>query len=309
MLQYSQFDECIDFLTTPIEQFYKTGPNRTALLGSVEVIIENYIKFFTEELESAILSKGNPDQKNDLIRFYVSRLMKSINHRSFKFLQSDSQAIIPNANENTPASFWINGNLVLNPSEDPNNDLRYKRGCNILYHLLFDELQKCCSIYDIPFHDICLKLGFPVYTINIQARSPNKLNLPKQAIIVPKGAIEKLKLALQENGFQNLPKVSELNEQSRDELIRLICSNDVPYKIAMFDFLGFTDYFLSEFAATKTEMYKRFSEIICAGNRPVSARTIQGNMNDLRKNAINRDPRYTASQHRDEVKKHYETLR
>ena len=168
MLQYSQFDECIDFLTTPIEQFYKTDPNRTALLGSVEVIIENYIKFFTEELESAILSKGTPDQKNDLIRFYVSRLMKSINHRSFKFLHSDSQAIIPNANENTPASFWINGNLVLNPSEDPNNDLRYKRGCNILYHLLFDQLQECCDIYDIPFLKICKKLNFPIEDINIQ---------------------------------------------------------------------------------------------------------------------------------------------
>ena len=171
MLQYSQFDECIDFLTTPIEQFYKTGPNRTALLGSVEVIIENYIKFFTEELEAAILSKTTPDQKADLIRLYFSRLMKSINHRSVKYLQSDSEAIIPNTNEMHPFFLRIGDALVVNNSDDPSDDLRYLRGCNILYHLIFDELQKSCRIFRIPFLELYKELNFDLETINIEYSS------------------------------------------------------------------------------------------------------------------------------------------
>ncbi len=168
MLQYSQFDECIDFLTTPIEQFWNTGPNRKALLGSAEVIIENYIKFFTKELEAAILSKTTPDQKADLIRLYVSRLMKSINHRSVKNLQADSNAIIPYSNEMPPFFIRIGNALVVNNSEDPSDDLRYLRGCNILYHLIFDELQKCCRIFRIPFLELCEELNFDIETINVE---------------------------------------------------------------------------------------------------------------------------------------------
>jgi hypothetical protein len=194
----------------------------------------------------------------------------------------------------------------------PNNlsqELRFQKGCNTLYHLLFDELQKSCSIYDIPFAEICTKLGFPLDTIRVQYPFQDKNNLSGTLMDTPKVACEKLQLALMENGFFNLPKVIELNEQSKGELVKLICVNDVPYKIAMFDFLSFIDYFLAEYAATRTEMYKKFAEIFCAGNRPVSVRTIQGNINDLRKIPTKRDSRYTASLHIEEVKNHYETLK
>jgi hypothetical protein len=154
-------------------------PNNSSLLGSVEAIMDYYIKFFTNELETAILSKNSPDQKADLIRFYISRLMKSINHRPVKYLQSDSQAIITKINEIPPVCVRLGDMLVMNPSSDPNDDRRYKRGCNILYHLLFDELQKCCVTFNIPFVKLCEELGFNLDTINFEYSVQNeKIVLP-----------------------------------------------------------------------------------------------------------------------------------
>ena len=309
--QYSHFDACIDLLTMPVDQFSPFHPQQSPILGSPDRIADFFIEPFILDLEDEILERSTPDQKADLLKRYLSRLRKSKNHLTVHESKTNrgvnEQGTV--AKDIQSVLLPQDGLLIMDIHQNDNADFKFIQGCNILYHLLFDELQKCCAIYDIPFADICLKLGFPLDTINIKVPSPDKLNLPNQVIEVPKGAIEKLKLALQENGFLNVPKVRDLNEQSREELVKLICSNDVPYKIAMFDHLGFTDYFLSEYGSTRTDMYKKFSEIFCAGNRPVSVRAIQGNMNDLRKNTTNRDPRYTASQHREEVKKHYETLK
>ena len=311
MFQYTQFDQCIDLLTTPIEHLSPMHPNQSPLLGPSEKIADFYVEPFTLELENELLTKNNGEQKVDLIRHYVSRLMKSKNHMPVKDIHLDVDAKMPATDneEIAPEITWMKDLFIMDIPYDQSHDLRFKKGCNILYHLLFDELQKCCSIYDIPFADICIKLGFPLDTINVHIPSQDKKNFSEQIIDIPKGACEKLQLALLENGFLNLSKVKEINEQSREELVKLICSNEVPYKIAMFDFLGFNDYFLTEYAATRTEMYEKFAGIFCAGNRPVSVRTIQGNINDLLKNPANRDHRYTASLHKEEVKKHYETLK
>jgi len=311
MFQYSHFDQCIDLLTTPIENLSPMHPGQSPLLGSSERITDFFVAPFTLEVENELLTKNTPEQKADLIRHYVSRLMKSKNHKPVKDIHLDVEAKMPATDneEIAPEITRMKDMLIMDIPNNLDYELRFQRGCNILYHLLFDELQKCCSIYDIPFTDICIKLGFPLDTINVQVPSQDKMNLSGQIIDIPQGACEKLKLALLENGFLSLSKVRELNEQSREELVKLICSNDLPYIIAMFDFLGFIDYFLNEYASTRTEMYEKFAGIFGAGNRPVSVRTIQGNINDLLKNPANRDPRYTASLHKEEVKKHYETLK
>jgi len=311
MFQYSHFDQCIDLLTTPIENLSPMHPGQSPLLGSSERITDFFVAPFTLEVENELLTKNTPEQKADLIRHYVSRLMKSKNHKPVKDIHLDVEAKMPATDneEIAPEITRMKDMLIMDIPNNLDYELRFQRGCNILYHLLFDELQKCCSIYDIPFTDICIKLGFPLDSINVQAPSQDKKNLSGQIIDIPKGACEKLQLALLENGFLSLSKVRELNERSREELVKLICSNEVPYKIAMFDFLGFIDYFLNEYAATRTEMYEKFAGIFCAGIRPVSVRTVQGNIIDLLKNPANRDPRYTASLHKEEVKKHYETLK
>ena len=311
MLPYSQFDECIDLLTSPVDHLSSYNPVHSPLLGAAERIAEFFIEPFSLELENEILNKSSKEQKADLIKRYVSRLMKSKNHEPVSDIQQDTEAKMTAVDneEITPEITRIKDLFIMDIPNDQSHELRFQRGCSILYHMLFDELQKCCSIYDIPFADICISLGLPLNTIHVHFPSQEKSILSEQAIDPHKGACEKLKLALHENGFFNLPKVRNLTEQSHGELIKLICANDVPYRIAMFDFLSFVDYFLSEYASTRTEMYKKFAEIFCAGNRPVSVRTIQGNINDLRKSPTNRDSRYTASLHIEEVKNHYETLK
>ncbi|MCX6305898.1 MAG: hypothetical protein NT040_13125 [Bacteroidetes bacterium] len=310
-MQYSYLDQCVDLLKTPVDRLSPGHPQESTLLESEENIAEFFVEPFGNELENNLVVNTTVEQKADIVKLYVSRLMKSKNHVSFTASKPDLHANLSKKgiNDRAPVLNKIGNLLVLDNSHLPDHDLKFMKGCNILYHLLFAELQKCCGIYEIPFTDICLKLGFPTDTINIQYPSLNNLNLPRQVFDIPIGSFEILKLALYENGFLNLPKVSVLNEQSKDELIKLVYSNDVPYKIAMFDFLGFIHYYQSEFAATKTEMYKKVAEIICAGKKPVSARTIQGNINDLLKSSSNRDTRYTASLHKEDVKKHYETLR
>lgn len=286
MLPYSQFDECIDLLTSPVDQLSPYNPVHSPLLGTAERIAEFYIEPFSLELENEILNKSSKEQKADLIKRYVSRLMKSKNHNSDKNIQQAAETKMPaiDNEEIVPEITRMNDLYIMDIPNNLSHEFGFQQGCNILYHLLFDELQKCCSIYDIPFVEICSKLGFPLNTIQVQFPFQDKNKLSGTIMDAPKGAWEKLKQSLLENGFFNLPKVIGLNDQSQGELVKLICVNDVPYKIAMFDFLSFIDYYMTEFASTRTEMYKKFAEIFCAGNRPVSVRTIQGNINDLRKN-------------------------
>jgi hypothetical protein len=53
---------------------------------------------------------------------------------------------------------------------------------------------------------------------------------------------DRLKAELGKHGFFNLPKVSVLSEQNKQQLVELISKNKMPYGIAMFDFLGFIDH-------------------------------------------------------------------
>jgi hypothetical protein len=311
MLPYSQFEECIDLLTTPVEQLSQYDPNHTPLWGTTGQIAEFYIEGFSLELEQKILSKVNKEQKEDLIRHYISRLMKSTNHLNVKDAHPELETADPVKDkvENPIEKLRASGMYIMDIPKQPDSDRRFRQGCNIMYNLMFDEIQKCCSVYSIPFIDICAKLEFPLESINVHASFLGTATVSGLNADVSPGSSEKLKLALMENGFFTLSKVRDLKESSRDALVRLIFTNEVPYKIAMFDFLSFIDYFYNEYSSTRKEMYKRFGEIFCAGNKPVSERTIQGNINDLNKKSADRDPRYTASFHKEEVKKHYEALK
>lgn len=170
MLPYSQFDECIGFLTDPVDRSFFSNNNSTSLLGAPEKIYECYIKDFTAELEEKIVNKNNQEQKEDLIRLYISRLMKSKNHRSIK-------EILPDIEVNDPPK-----ELKSNPRSNRNNEWifdtgipitrvheqQFSRGCNILYHLIFDELQRCCVTFKIPFLRLCEELNFDIATINVE---------------------------------------------------------------------------------------------------------------------------------------------
>lgn len=168
MLPYSQFDECIDFLTDSVDNLSLHNPNHTPLLGSPARIIDYYIKEFTAELEDKIANKNSREQKEDLLRLYLSRLMKSKNHISVQDIQPYSEIhiqakdIIKDPSETRKEGGMLDMAILVNPS----HELMFRRGCNILYHLIFDELQRTCVTFNIPFIRVCKELKFDLTTIH-----------------------------------------------------------------------------------------------------------------------------------------------
>ena len=169
-MQYPRFALCIELLNTPIEHLSPGHPEENPLLGTAGVISEFYIELFTIELEEELERKHTREQMENLIRLFVSRLIKSKNHRSIK-------EILPDIEVNDPPK-----ELKSNPRSNRNNEWifdtgipitrvheqQFSRGCNILYHLIFDELQRCCVTFKIPFLRLCEELNFDIATINVE---------------------------------------------------------------------------------------------------------------------------------------------
>ena len=222
MMKYSQFEECIDLLTTPVENFSLTNPNHTDLLGSEDKIATNYIKPFISELKHNLLEIGTLEQKSDLIRYYVSGLMDSKNHKSFTEIQldSDTKFIETSNNDIPPGGTKIEGMIIMGIPYSPNNDRRFLSGCNIMYHLIFDELQRCCCAFEIPFRNICLFLGFPLDTIN-------------------------LKISEVYTDLSHLNFLNQMDVKSTNSNVTSTPRFNMKYVSEIFDFLIFNCYFFS----------------------------------------------------------------
>lgn len=115
---------------------------------------------------------------------------------------------------------------------------------------------------------------------------------------------DKLKAQLSEYGFFELPKVKQLSETKKQSLIEFICSNNLPYTIAMLDFLGFLKHLKTEHFTTD---YKLFQAVAIWFE--VSARTIKGNVYVLNEKSSEDRTRYTADQQKKKVQKDYEELK
>lgn len=121
---------------------------------------------------------------------------------------------------------------------------------------------------------------------------------PKQ--IVTK--TDKLKEDLSKYGFFELPKLKTLSEPNK--LIDLISNNDLPYNIAMIDFLGFIEHLKAKYFPTKDKLNKAVANLF-----DVTDRAVKGNINVL--NPVSREDRsrYTADQQKKVVIKDYQTLK
>jgi hypothetical protein len=178
MLQYSHFDDCIDLLKTPIEHLSPTNPEQSPLLGSAESIGEFFVEPFTLELEKELLSRDTPEQREHVIKWYISRLMKCKNHKPIIHIQQDIEATITNPGKELPhEGTMIKGLIIMDIPKTPSHDLKFKRGCNLLYHMLFDELQIICDGDGIPFLRICSALNFDITTIKIEEYSKYEHNV------------------------------------------------------------------------------------------------------------------------------------
>jgi hypothetical protein len=115
---------------------------------------------------------------------------------------------------------------------------------------------------------------------------------------------DKLKSDLGDFGFFELPKVKQLSEPNKQKLIELISKNDIPYKIAMFDYLGFLKYLKDEHFRTNDNLFKGVSKWL-----GFNERTIKGNYLVLNEFSKENRKRFTADQQKQTVQKNYEALK
>ncbi len=97
------------------------NPEQSPLLGSAEKINEFFVEPFTAELENEVVTRNTPEQMANLIKLYISRLMKSKNHRPILDSHLDNEASIPeiDKNESQSNNTWANGMMVMDIPHNP----------------------------------------------------------------------------------------------------------------------------------------------------------------------------------------------
>lgn len=115
---------------------------------------------------------------------------------------------------------------------------------------------------------------------------------------------DKLKTVLSEHGFFELTKVKQLSEQNKQSLVELISTNDLPYSIAMLDYLAFLKHLKAEHFKSDKKLFKAISEWF-----GTSERAVKGNIYVLNEISKENRTRYTADQQKQTVQKNYEALK
>ncbi len=99
--------------------------------------------------------------------------------------------------------------------------------------------------------------------------------------------------------FNELEKVGKLDLK----IVKHICTESIPYKVAYLDYLGFIKH-LGSYTTTKVEIHKILSEIL-----DTTQRSIKGNINVLNPISKEDKTRYTAHEHNKNIEKHYQLLK
>jgi len=167
MPNFTILNDCLDLLTLHVDNLSLYNPEHSSLLDNKEKIFEYHIVDFRKELNQNILQASGTEQKQDIITWYISELMRSLNHKPIT-----ADPILEAAKTSDPATAEQPGLrkkeiLILDLPVDSRNEERFLQGCNILYHLIFNELQECCKIYQIPFLEICMQLQFPADSLSL----------------------------------------------------------------------------------------------------------------------------------------------
>lgn len=116
----------------------------------------------------------------------------------------------------------------------------------------------------------------------------------------------KLKIELDKYGFFDIPSVKTLSDGNKEKLFELISSKDLPYCIAMFEFLGFLKHLEQEHFQSKYAMNKGISKWF---NSDTQGRTVKGNISSLLEYTNENKQRYTAHLHKETVQKDYQNLK
>lgn len=163
------------------------------------------------------------------------------------------------------------------------NDDNYFRYCENWYKLIYNEL------------------------LIVQRHFNNKFDALKQQIPSPvKSKVDDLRDHISPYGFFDLQKLASLSEEGKGNLIQMICDNDLPYAIAMFDYLGFIDHLKKHYIDTSTKLNEVISKWF---NSDRAGRAVKGNINVLSENSNEHKGRYTAWKHKEIVITDYKQLK
>ena len=120
----------------------------------------------------------------------------------------------------------------------------------------------------------------------------------------PETKTDKLNTELNKYGFFELSKVKQLSEPNKQSLVELISTNNLPYRIAMIEYLGFLKHLKAVHFTTDYKLFKAVASCFEA-----TFRAVKGNIYVLDEFSKENRIRYTADQQKQIVQKNYEALK
>ena len=266
----------------------------SVLIGGTAKINSDYIRPFRRELDRNMLVRRTPEEKKDLVIYYISELMRG-QGRMRNFDEIEVQI---------PDTFF---DLHYKNSKSALSNIeQYSLHRQYFYVLIFNEIQKCCFNYKIPFLNICRELWFPLQVIDAEIStgyeemSTRDSRTEEQKL----STLQKLRSDLNARDFYKLKLVKELSDPAKEKLIWFINNNELPYQVAMFDFLGFIDFYEKEYGYSRAVIYRKIAEILT-----VSPRMVKGNYLVLQDFSKEDRKRYTSYKYREQVIKDYQMLK
>ena len=153
-------------------------------------------------------------------------------------------------------------------------------------------------------HDTLKKIGYysALTSEYLEIKNNNPKLFASPSILETK--TQRLKSALSEVGFFDLPMVQALSESNKQKLVETISTNKLPFAIAMFEHLKFIKHLEKEYFKLKPHLYKAIAEWFDVG-----VRTVKGNILVLMRTSKENRVRYTADQQKEIAQIEYEKLK
>lgn len=184
--------------------------------------------------------------------------------------------------------------------------------------LEFDEYEKLKYLIEAQLNGIVLDKAKTQteYNIAVKKRIKRELKIKTKlgnnsnvnetkTVTLKKTETDQLKVILTKYGFFNLSMVENLSEANKNKIVELLNSNKIPYRIAMFNFLGYIEYLKNEHFKIKKDLNVKLSNWF---NSDKDGRNIRGNINSLSTVTNENKTRYTAYKYKEKVQKDYKTL-
>lgn len=280
----------------PIEHF-------TKLISAFDTLLINCGVHKRDVVKSAMTFSGGRVNKEDV----VADMIKVINMRCREFRDNEVWRNIwwakKEINNLKDRSSPLLEDVVME-TEKLEGILRNAIDENNLNHV--DIMPKCVIFFNT-FQQFWNFVNW-MYERKLFKANGNKVaasdNKKEATIEIIPSKSTKLKDELTKVGFFEMDYTKTLTDTQKDKLIQLINDKELPYKIALLDYIGFIDYLHKQHYTLRQDLYKRLAEILS-----VTERGVKGNILVLVKKSKEDKKRYTAYKHKEKVKKDYQNIK